>query len=178
MEAQVGREVRDDLARIARFPDDIRDVLRGHDDATLSRRAAPSDWSATDVACHLRDVEEVVILRFHLMLATDDPHVFVVGAPPPDLAAWGFGDAVPFPLDPDRWRAERQYDRSDPGRALEAFARRRHEVVTLLTGLTPAQWERGCILPTGARRTFAEWIAAMAHHDGAHLEQLRETLPA
>ena len=118
-----------------------------------------------------------MILRFHLMLVEDDPRVFVVGAEPPDAAAWGFGAEAPFPLDPDRWREERQYDRSDPAAALSAFGRRRREVLALLGRLSPAEWERGCIHPTRGRWTFADWTVGMVHHDDAHVEQLRRALP-
>jgi hypothetical protein len=174
--AQVEQSPTDRLERLARTADDLRDAVGDRDDRALSRRAAPEEWSAKDVICHLRDVEELVILRFHTMLAMDEPRVLVVGAPPIDPAAWGFDGAVPFPMDADRWRDERQYERNDPAAALSAFARRRGEVLTLLGGLSPAQWERGALHPDGARWTFADWTAGMARHDDAHLEQLRRAL--
>lgn len=164
------------LARLERTPDELAEAIRGHDDATLSRRAGPAGWSAKDVVCHLRDVEELLILRYHEMLASDDPKVFVVGAPPPDPAAWGMSDAVPFPLDPDRWVQERQYHRNDAGEALAAFRRRRGEVLVLLTGLSPEQWQRGSIHPERGRVTFEEWTAGVASHDDNHLAQLQRAL--
>jgi hypothetical protein len=133
-------------------------------------------WSAKDVICHLRDVEELSILRFHLMLAVDDPAVFVVGAPPSDLHRWGMTDAAPFPLDPDRWREERQYHRNDAQEALAAFRRRRGEALSLLGALSPAQWQRASIHPERGRVTFEEWTAGIAAHDDNHLEQLRRAL--
>lgn len=164
------------IERLARTPEDLRAAIRGHDDRALSRRAAPSEWSAKDVVCHLRDVEELAICRFHTMLAMDDPRVLVVGAEPDDPAAWGFDEAVPYPMDADRWREERQYERNDAGAALSAFARRRAEVLVLLGRLSPAQWERGALHPNRGRWTFADWTAGMARHDDAHLEQLRRAL--
>jgi hypothetical protein len=166
----------DRLQRLARTPDDLREAVRDLDDEALSRRVTPEEWSAKDVVCHLRDVEELVILRFHTMLAMDDPLVLAVGAVPVDAAAWGFDAAVPYPLDADRWRDERQYERNDARIALAAFTRRRGEVLTLLRRLSPAQWERAAVHPGGARWTFADWTSGMARHDDAHLQQLRRAL--
>lgn len=163
------------LARLVRAPDEVEEAVRGRTDEALSARA-PDGWSATDIACHLRDIEELVILRFHSMLAMDDPKVFVVGAPPRDAEAWGFSDDVPFPLDPDRWRVERQYARNDASDALVAFRRRRGETLALLANLTAEQWERASIHPEHGRITYAEWLAGIAGHDDNHLAQLRNAL--
>ncbi len=171
----LSRPLEQRLARLARTPDDVAAAMAGRDDAALSLRAADG-WSAKDVVCHLRDVEELGILRYHLMLAADDPKVFVVGAPPPDPERWGMSEAVPFPLHPERWRNERQYERNDAAGALAAFRRRRSEVLALLGALSEEQWRRGSIHPERGRVTFAEWTAGVAYHDDNHLEQLRRAL--
>jgi hypothetical protein len=164
------------LERLARTPDELAAAIEGRGDDGLSRRPDPGGWSAKDVVCHLRDVEELVILRLHTMLAMDEPKVLGVGSQPTDAAAWGFGGDVPFPLDPDRWREERQYERNDPHAALAAFRRRRGEVLALLASLSPEQWRRGAIHPSGERWTFEDWTAGTAGHDDSHLEQLRQSL--
>lgn len=164
------------LQRMARAADELIAVIQGRSDAELSRRPDARSWAAKEVVCHLRDIEELVILRFHTMLAMDDPKVMVVGAPPSDLAQWGIGGEVPLPLDADRWAEERQYLRHDTGAALAAFRRRRSEVLALLGSLSPAQWERGSIHPTHGRVTFRDWTAGIAAHDDNHLDQLRRAL--
>lgn len=164
------------LARLARTADELTQAVQGRTSTVLSRRPETSSWSATEIICHLRDIEELCILRFHTMLAADDPPVFVVGAPPGDPGRWGIGGAVPFPLDPDRWVEERQYSRADAGLALAAFDRRRREVLALLGALSPQQWKRGSIHPAHGRVTFEEWTAGMAAHDDSHLDQLRRAL--
>jgi hypothetical protein len=164
------------LDRLARTPDELADAIHGRSDAVLSRRPEPRSWSAKEIVCHLRDIEEICILRFHTMLVADEPPVFVVGAPPAEPSRWGIGDDVPFPLDPDRWADERQYLRNDARLALGAFRRRRHEVLALLGKLTPTQWGRGCIHPAHGRVTFGDWTAGMAAHDDNHLAQLRRAL--
>ena len=165
----------DRLARLAQTPDELSAAVRGQDDAALSRRASDG-WSAKDVICHLRDIEELVILRYHLMLADDNPKIFVVGAPPRDAETWGIGGGVPFPLDPDRWRVERQYERHDAVEALAAFRRRREEVLALLNNLSPEQWRRTCVHPERGRVTFEDFAAGVASHDDNHLAQLRRAL--
>lgn len=171
----LARPLADRLARLARTADDLAATVTDRSDADLSRPGADG-WSAKDVICHLRDIEELVILRYHSMLAMDDPHVFAVGAPPADPERWGIGGAVPFPLDPERWARERQYARNDASDALEAFRRRRGEVLAFLDALSPAQWQRAGIHPAHGRLTFEEWTAGVAGHDDNHLEQLRRAL--
>ncbi len=164
------------LARMARTPEEIALAIRDRDDAALSRRPSAGAWAAKEIVCHLRDIEELVILRFHVMLAMDEPRVFVAGAPPPDPATWGIGGEVPFPLDPDRWAEERQYLRSDAGEALAAFRRRRAEVLAFLGQLSAQQWCRGSIHPSHGRVTFEGWTAGIAAHDDNHLAQLERAL--
>lgn len=164
------------LERMRRMADDLAAALTGRDDAVLSRRPDARSWAAKEVVCHLRDIEELVIVRFHTMLVMDDPKVFVVGAPPADPAAWGIGGEVPVPLDADRWAEERQYLRNDTAAALAAFRRRRAEVLALLARLTPAEWARGSLHPAHGRVTFAEWTAGIAAHDDTHLAQLARAL--
>ncbi len=169
------RPLADRLARLAKTPDELSAAIRGLSDAPLSRRASDG-WSAKDVICHLRDIEELCIVRYHLMLAMDDPEVFVVGAPPADPERWGIRGAVPFPLDPDRWREERQYERNDAAEALTAFRRRRGEVLAFLGNLSGHQWQRTSIHPERGRVSYEDWTAGIASHDDNHLEQLRLAL--
>ena len=170
------RPVIERVSRLGRTASELAAAIGGRDDAALSRRPDAKSWSATEIVCHLRDIEELCILRFHTMLAADDPLVFVAGAPPTDPARWGIGGEVPFPLDPDRWAEERQYRRQDPHEALAAFHRRRQETNTLLGRLSTEQWRRGSIHPVHGRVTFEDWTAGMAAHDDTHLDQLKRAL--
>jgi hypothetical protein len=154
----------------------VANAIQGEADVSLSRRPGPQAWSAKEVICHLRDIEELVITRFHLMLVMEDPRVFVAGAPPCDPENWGIDEQVPFPFDPARWAEERQYQRCDTMLALEAFRRRRREVLTLLRRLSPDQWRRGCILPDRTRITYEDWTFGMANHDDEHIAQLKRAL--
>jgi hypothetical protein len=164
------------LVRLARAADDLAAAIRGCDDTALSRRPAAGAWAAKEIVCHLRDIEELCMLRYHAMLSMDEPRMFVVGVAAADPAAWGIVGGAPYPIEAERWAAERQYLKNDTGEALAAFRRRRDEALGLLRALTPAQWERGGLVPTGARASFGQLVAASAAHDDAHLDQLTRAL--
>src|SRR5919201_2145430 len=164
------------LARLARAADDLDAAIRERDDAALSRRPAPRAWSAKEVVCHLRDIEELCLLRYHAMLAMDEPRMFVVGVTAKDPSAFGIIGGAPYPLDADRWAEERQYLRNDTAQAVDAFRRRRGEALGLLRALTREQWQRGGLVPTGAHVSFGELVAGSAAHDDTHLAQLARAL--
>ena len=164
------------LARLARAADELAAAIRGRDDGALSRRPEPKAWSAKEVVCHLRDIEELCMLRYHAMLSMPEPRMFVVGVTAQDPSAWGIVGGAPYPLDAERWAEERQYLRSDTCEALGAFRRRRDKALGLLRALTPEQWQRGGLVPTGARVSFGQLVAASAAHDDNHLEQLKRAL--
>ena len=164
------------LARLARTADELTEAIRNRSADQLARRPEAASWSATEIICHLRDVEELFRTRFHTILALDDPKILTFGAEPAALAAWGIGGPIGHPLDPDRWAEERQYARNDPGHALAAFRRHRAETVTLLESLREAQWQRGGIHLRLGRLALGDWVASLAGHDDNHLEQLGRAL--
>jgi hypothetical protein len=112
MEEYLTRPLADRLERLRSRPGVLAGEFRDKTDAELSRRPAARSWSAKDIVCHLRDVEELFLTRFCTMLAMDDPVIVTLAAPPETLAAWGIGALVGHPLDPDRWAEERQYARN------------------------------------------------------------------
>jgi len=164
------------LARLAGTADELTEATRNRSAAQLARRPETASWSATEIICHLRDVEELFRIRFHTILALDDPQILTFGAEPAALAAWGIGGPIGHPLDPDRWAEERQYARNDPSQALSAFRRHRAETVALLESLTAAQWQRGGIHLRLGRLTLGDWVASLAAHDDNHLAQLERAL--
>ena len=164
------------LVRIAATADELAAAMKGHSDADLGRRPAPAAWAAKEIACHLRDIEELAMLRFRMMLAMDEPKLIVAGEMPHAPETWGLVPGDGPPVDPARWAEERQYLAGETSVALAAFRRRRAESVALFRRLTPAQWERGAIRPNGTRIVFRNWPAALAGHDDNHLDQLRRAL--
>jgi len=151
-------------------------AVRGLSDAAWSRRPDGRNWSAKEIVCHLRDVEELFLVRFMTMLANDEPTILAFSATPEALAAWGIGAAIGHPLDPDRWAEERQYLANNGPKALAAFVRRRSETLALLGSLSPAQWRRGGRHPSRGPLTIADYAEALAAHDANHLAQLQRAL--
>lgn len=178
MDEYLTRPVGVRLGRLRATPEELAGLLASRDAATMARRPDPAGWSATEIVCHLRDVEELFLVRFQTILADDDPQILTLGATPEALARWGIGPEIGHPLDPDRWAEERQYARHDPGAALAAFVRRRRETIALLDGLTAAQWRRGGIHQARGRLALDEWVASLAGHDDNHLDQIKRTLEA
>ena len=164
------------LERMERTVDEIATAIAGHDEAALSRHPAPASWAAKEVICHLRDIEELFLMRFRTMLAEDEPKFLVLGEFPHDRAAWGLVEGDAMPLDPDRWAEERQYLRNETGAVLAALRRRRDETLAFLGRLSKQQWSRGSQHVTLGRMTFADWVALVAAHDDKHLDQLRRAL--
>jgi len=164
------------LTRLQQTPGDLERAIVGRPDAELSNRPDAQSWSAKEIVCHLRDVEELFQSRFHMMVALDEPRILVLGASARDLEPWRIGGPIGHPLDPVRWAEERQYLRNDAGAALAAFKRRRSEVLSLLESLSPAQWQRGGVHLSRGRLTIGDWVASLAAHDDNHLDQLARAL--
>lgn len=164
------------LRRLRHTSGELEGAITGKTDSELSRRPGVNSWAAKEIVCHLRDVEELFQIRFHTVVALDEPRILVLGASANDLAPWRIGGAIGHPLDPARWAEERQYLRNDTHEALAAFQRRRAEVLELLQSLSPAEWERGGIHLSQGRLTLADWVARLAAHDDNHVDQLRRAL--
>ena len=164
------------LESLARAPREIDDAIHDRRDDELGTRPAAHAWSAKEIVCHLRDVEELFQERFHTIVALEEPRILAFGASAEDLASWRITDRDDHPLNPDRWAEDRQYRRHDTHEALAAFARRRNAVLTLLRSLSSAQWQRGGIHLGRGRLSLLEWVGSLVAHDANHVEQLRRAL--
>ena len=100
-------------ARLARTADDLTAAIRGETEAVLARRPDAASWAAIEVVCHLRDIEEMALLRLEVMAALDEPVIAATGMGARILAQKPDGQ----PAAPDRWARDRQYLRNDPNTA-------------------------------------------------------------
>jgi hypothetical protein len=160
------------LDRLAQTADHLAADIRDHGEAMLVRRPDAANWAAKEIICHLRDTEELSLLRLELIAAVDEPFIPAAGLGARALALKSDGQ----PAAPERWAEDRQYLRNDATPALAAFRRRREEVLAHLRGLAPEQWRRGGIHARRGRVTVADFVAEMACHDDNHREQLRRAL--
>jgi len=144
------------LDRMRQTPAGIATLIGTQPDDVLGRRPAEGAWSATEIVCHLRDVEEFYLDRVRLILINDEPGLIV--------------------LDPDRWADERQYRRHDLALAHAAFTTRRRETLAILDSLGAKQWERAGLHRLRGPLTVRHIVHSWAKHDGVHLDQLGRAL--
>ena len=144
------------LARMERTADDFGAAIKGVSDPALTKRPDDKSWSAKEVICHVRDIEESFMMRFQAIMEMDEPRF--------------------LPVEPDRWATERQYQRNDANEALGAFRARRVETLRFLHGLRPEYWERGGVHATRGRMSVKDFVGLMAWHDDNHLDQLKRAL--
>jgi uncharacterized damage-inducible protein DinB len=148
--------IEEQMARMERTADDFAKAITGVSDTVLSRRPDGTNWSAREVVCHIRDIEESFMARFQAIMLMDEPKF--------------------LPVEPDRWAEERQYQRNDVNEALDAFRTRRDESLKFLRGLKVEQWERGGIHATRGHMSIKDFVGLMAWHDDNHLDQLKRAL--
>ncbi len=164
--------MRDTLDRLIRTPDDLAEAIRGRSEAALVRRPDWTAWAAKEIVCHLRDIEELFLLRLEVIAALDEPVIPAAGLGGRALNLTADGR----PAAPERWAEDRQYLRHDAVAALATFRARRGDVLSHLAALTPDQWARGGVHTRRGRITVADIAAEMIAHDEHHAAQLRRAL--
>ncbi len=119
-------------------------------------RPSESDWSLTEIACHLRDVErEVHQARVRALLL-------------------GEGAFLPG-VDADQWAIPRNY-RGQAGRvAMSEFLAIRDETIDLLSSLPPELWTRQGQHSFFGPTSLQEVVFLAIQHDRVHARQI-ETL--
>ncbi len=127
-------------------------------EASWKLRPGPSEWSLTEILCHLRDVDvEVNLPRLSVLLESDNP--FISG------------------LDTDQWAQERNYQSQSGPRAARDFMAARKEMYVRLGALPLEAWNRRARHSLLGPTYLAEVVGWMLDHDRIHLEQLQETRP-
>ena len=146
------------LARreLSRLPDVLDALLGGLDAETWRARPAPSEWSAVEIVCHLRDEE------------TDD-----FGARVRVILEGGTRFT---PIDPPGWALARGYREADPGEALAALRAGRTASLAMLAAATPERMIASVEQPRLGRMSGLDLLAAWVTHDRLHLAQLASTL--
>lgn len=155
-EAGIGADVinvNDESMKILEATPTIIQILaRDFDAEGWRRRPAPGEWSALEIAVHLKDVESHTVDRVRRVLAEDQP----------ELPAWDH--EVP---------PARAYDEgADPELALREHADLRTEHLRLLHGLSEQQWQRSARHETHGEITLTKLEAHVAAEEVDHLAQL------
>ena len=115
------------------------------------------EWSLTEVACHLRDVErEVHQPRFRALIEADG--AFLAGAVADD------------------WVQQRRYREQHGPTALDAFLEARGETLQMLRALPSPIWQRKGQHSFFGPTSMHELLFLAVQHDGAHWEQIQKLL--
>lgn len=131
-------------------------VLEDLPEAAWRIRPAEKEWSLTELACHLRDVErEVHGPRVQAILQQDDP--FLVGT------------------DTDTWVSDCDYQTQSGPEALQAFVAARKQSIAVLADLAEAAWRRPARHTIFGPTHLAEIVGWILEHDRIHIAQLRQT---
>ncbi len=144
------------LAQLAQFATDMATIL-AQADVNWQWRPEEQEWSLTELACHLRDVErEVHQPRFRLVLTQERPFL-------PGVSA-------------DEWAEARGYARENGRAALEAFLTARAQTVAMLQGLDTAVWQRQGNHAFFGLTTMQELLNLVVKHDQSHWRQAQALL--
>ncbi|MFW6042638.1 MAG: DinB family protein [Chloroflexota bacterium] len=144
------------LQEMNSFADDVQDALtaRGVDWHCCPQEG---EWSLTEVACHLRDVErEVHQPRFRALIEADG--AFLAGAVADD------------------WVEQRRYREQHGPTALGEFLEARRETLEMLRALPAPVWQRKGQHSFFGPTSMHELLFLAVQHDRAHWEQIQKLL--
>lgn len=144
------------IATLIATPRELERIFRDYSAQHLAQPSDDGGMSVVEVLCHLADWETINVERVARMI--DDDH--------PELP--NFDDTL--------WSVEHGYEEIAPDVALAGFVDRRHELLSLLAGLAPGQWQRTAWLEGRGDITIQWMIATVARHDEKHLTQVRDAL--
>jgi len=134
-------------------PAALSGILIGTSTSRWTKRPHPTEWSLTEVACHLRDVEiEVNLPRVQTIIHENNP--FVSG------------------VDSDAWAEERAYADQDGPQALQDFITARIETLALLDSLDTGAWNRPVRHSIFGPTDLMEIVSIMAGHERLHGKQI------
>jgi DinB family protein len=141
------------LAKLQETPKTLASLLQGVADETLRRKPAPEKWSMLEIACHLRDVEQLFVERYAKMANQDRPALRM--------------------MNQDELAVALKYNEDDPAAAIREFRALRAETVALLSGLAHQSWGRIGLHPKRGEFTIADQADVHVKHDANHLNQIR-----
>lgn len=141
------------------IPASLRVICNQLEYERWSIRPSPSEWSQTEILCHLRDVEiEVNLPRIFTILQDENPFIPA--------------------KDTDQWAEARNYNLQNGHDALKKYIDARYKLLVELNKYPFESWTRkakhGIFGPT----TLHEMIRIISAHDDLHLHQIIKTQKA
>lgn len=143
------------FAILASTPEKIRGEVAAMSPREIKMRPAPGKWSVQEILAHLEDVEgpgfrgriEAILSQDHPLLPSYDQEARAVA---------------------------KRYDRTNPKRTLESWARQRRANLKWLKTLRPAQLKRRGRHEKIGEMSAGEFVHEWAFHDLGHLKQILE----
>lgn len=127
-------------------------LLRNVNADEWKRKPATSEWTLTELVCHLRDTErEIHHMQLKLFNGNGEPFI-----PRPDTGVWA---------------SQRDYVHEDGLTALREFGEARKSNLDILKGVSDADWERKARHAIFGPTDFLEVVNFMADHDRMHIQQ-------
>lgn len=129
---------------------EVAEVVAHVDDASLSRRPEPGEWSAKETLAHMLETDNLFATRIDYLLDGDSSK------------GW------PRPMPPWKLHEGKGYNEMPISSILEKYAANRDYSLSILRSLSPTDWST----QVGANSLLAlgTWAST---HDRGHLEQLR-----
>ena len=147
-------ECLDLIKSLARTPDEVAALVGGLSRQTLIAKKSPDGFSALENICHLRDIEvEGYTSRVNRILNENHPLL-------PDI-------------DGGLLAIERDYNSQSLTEALDAFAKARHQNVSVLAGLNKDEFDRQGVMEGVGNVSLGKLLIMMRDHDDGHLDDLR-----
>jgi hypothetical protein len=140
------------VQRLRDQADDVRRLVAGLDEESLSKRTIPEKWSLKELVCHVLKVQRVFSERLERMLAEENPSVTSYKAE----------------NDPDFEKmTARQAEET-----LAAYLAERERHLERLEDLSPAQWHRVAQHPDFPIYDVHFQTDYLAHHEAHHIYQM------
>ena len=140
---------------LASTPAKIRRELAAMSPREIRTRHAPGKWSVVEILAHLEDIEQIGFReRIRDIVEQDRPTLLAI--------------------DQDGRARALRYDRKDPRRLLDSWARQSRANLRWLRKLRPAQLKRRGVHDKVGELSAEEFVYEWAFHDLGHLKQILE----
>lgn len=131
----------------------VQTILGQANPAHLNLRPDPSEWSITEILCHLRDVEcEVNLPRIQRVLSEDNPFL-------PGIIS-------------DDWANERRYQAQNVFAASDQWIHSRSQLISRLSSLNQTEWNKPARHAIFGPTDLIEMVNFMFQHDRDHIQQI------
>lgn len=140
------------VQRLRDQADDVRRLVAGLDEESLSKRTIPEKWSLKELVCHVLKVQQVFSERLERMLAEENPSVTSYTADNDP----GFPRMAALPS----------------GETITAYLAERERYLDRLEDLSPGQWHRTAQHPEFPNYDVHFQTDYLAHHEAHHIYQM------